>query len=33
MTAEGEFHVDLYTLPPHLVQMLWRFVQDSGVEI
>lgn len=22
----GEFHVDLYTLPDHLVQMLWNFV-------
>ena len=23
---DGEFHVDLYTLPDHLVQMLWNFV-------
>ena len=28
--AEGEFHVDLYTLPDHLVKMLWKFVQECG---
>jgi transcription initiation factor IIF auxiliary subunit len=28
--TEGEFHVDLYTLPDHLVKMLWKFVQDAG---
>jgi transcription initiation factor IIF auxiliary subunit len=28
--ADGEFHVDLYTLPDHLVKMLWKFVQDKG---
>jgi len=25
----GEFHVDLYTLPDHLVRMLWDFVQGK----
>jgi len=30
---QGEFHVDLYTLPDHLVKMLWKFVQDCGVEV
>jgi len=24
--TEGEFHVDLYTLPDSLVKMLWDFV-------
>lgn len=28
---QGEFHVDLYTLPDHLVKMLWKFVQEAGV--
>jgi transcription initiation factor IIF auxiliary subunit len=28
--AEGEFHVDLYTLPDTLVKMLWEFVQSNG---
>ena len=28
LVADGEFHVDLYTLPEHLTRMLWRFVQD-----
>lgn len=28
-TAEGEFHVDLYTLPDHLVRMLWDFSQEK----
>ncbi|KAI5812611.1 yeats family-domain-containing protein [Pyronema omphalodes] len=28
---QGEFHVDLYTLPDHLVKMLWKFVNDAGV--
>ena len=31
-TAEGEFHVDLYTLPDHLVKMLWEFT-SSKVDI
>lgn len=26
ISLDGEFHVDLYTLPDHLVQMLWSFV-------
>jgi len=30
---QGEFHVDLYTLPQHLTQMLWNFVQDCGVDV
>jgi len=34
MCAEGEFHVDLYTLPDNLIKMLWDFttekVQVSG---
>lgn len=25
---QGEFHVDLYTLPDHLVRMLWDFSQE-----
>jgi len=29
---EGEFHVDLYTLPEHLVKMLWKFVQEAGIQ-
>jgi len=29
-TAEGEFHVDLYTLPDALVRMLWDFVQSKA---
>ena len=28
--AEGEFHVDLYTLPDSLVKMLWDFVSKEG---
>lgn len=31
--TEGEFHVDLYTLPSHLTQMLWKFVQECGVDV
>ena len=27
--AEGEFHVDLYTLPDNLVRMLWDFSQEK----
>ncbi len=27
---EGEFHVDLYTLPESLVKMLWDFVSSSS---
>jgi hypothetical protein len=29
-TVEGEFHVDLYTLPDPLVRMLWDFVQSKA---
>ncbi|KAI9842165.1 MAG: hypothetical protein M1837_007452 [Sclerophora amabilis] len=29
---QGEFHVDLYTLPDHLVKMLWEFT-TSKVEV
>ena len=25
---EGEFHVDLYTLPDNLIKMLWDFAQE-----
>ncbi|KAL1966781.1 hypothetical protein VTN77DRAFT_3746 [Rasamsonia byssochlamydoides] len=28
---QGEFHVDLYTLPDNLIKMLWDFVQEKGV--
>lgn len=28
--AEGEFHVDLYTLPDALIKMLWEFTQEKG---
>lgn len=28
--TEGEFHVDLYTLPETLLKMLWEFVQTTG---
>lgn len=28
--AEGEFHVDLYTLPDPLIKMLWDFAQEKG---
>jgi len=27
---QGEFHVDLYTLPDTLVKMLWDFVQQNS---
>ena len=27
--TEGEFHVDLYTLPDSLVRMLWEFSQEK----
>ncbi|PYH44591.1 Ran GTPase-binding protein YRB1 [Aspergillus saccharolyticus JOP 1030-1] len=27
---QGEFHVDLYTLPDTLIKMLWEFTQDKG---
>jgi hypothetical protein len=27
--TDGEFHVDLYTLPDALVRMLWDFVQQK----
>jgi len=26
---QGEFHVDLYTLPDHLVKLLWDFVSSK----
>jgi transcription initiation factor IIF auxiliary subunit len=26
---EGEFHVDLYTLPDSLIRMLWDFSQEK----
>jgi hypothetical protein len=29
--TEGEFHVDLYTLPDSLIKMLWEFTQEKGV--
>lgn len=28
-TTDGEFHVDLYTLPDQLVKMLWDFVNQK----
>ncbi|KAL1990861.1 hypothetical protein VTN49DRAFT_5864 [Thermomyces lanuginosus] len=28
---QGEFHVDLYTLPDTLIKMLWDFVTEKGV--
>ncbi|EZF25060.1 hypothetical protein H112_02556 [Trichophyton rubrum D6] len=28
---QGEFHVDLYTLPDALIRMLWDFTQEKGV--
>jgi transcription initiation factor IIF auxiliary subunit len=28
ITAEGEFHVDLYTLPDPLLRMLWEFTAE-----
>ncbi|KAL3472969.1 RanBP1 domain-containing protein [Aspergillus californicus] len=27
---QGEFHVDLYTLPDPLIKMLWEFTQERG---
>ncbi|KAJ5152334.1 hypothetical protein N7492_010629 [Penicillium capsulatum] len=27
---QGEFHVDLYTLPDALIKMLWEFTQERG---
>lgn len=27
--VDGEFHVDLYTLPDQLVKMLWDFVSSK----
>ncbi|KAL4904852.1 hypothetical protein BDW74DRAFT_153626 [Aspergillus multicolor] len=27
---QGEFHVDLYTLPDNLLKMLWEFTQEKG---
>lgn len=27
--ADGEFHVDLYTLPDQLIKMLWDFVNQK----
>lgn len=31
MYPEGEFHVDLYTLPDTLLKMLWDFCVEKGV--
>ena len=31
-TAEGEFHVDLYTLPDSLVKMLWAYVSKEAAQ-
>lgn len=28
--AEGEFHVDLYTLPENLIKMLWDFTTEKN---
>lgn len=28
---QGEFHVDLYTLPEPLIEMLWKLTKDKGV--
>jgi transcription initiation factor IIF auxiliary subunit len=28
-SADGEFHVDLYTLPDPLLKMLWEYVSNS----
>jgi transcription initiation factor IIF auxiliary subunit len=28
---QGEFHVDLYTLPDNLIDMLWKFSKEKGV--
>lgn len=28
---QGEFHVDLYTLPENLIDMLWKFSKEKGV--
>lgn len=30
LITEGEFHVDLYTLPDTLIKMLWDFTQEKG---
>lgn len=27
--TDGEFHVDLYTLPDQLIKMLWDFVNQK----
>jgi hypothetical protein len=27
-SADGEFHVDLYTLPDQLIKMLWDFTSN-----
>lgn len=29
ITLEGEFHVDLYTLPENLIKMLWDFTTEK----
>lgn len=31
--VEGEFHVDLYTLPDNLIQMLWTFTKEKGMQV
>lgn len=28
--TEGEFHVDLYTLPENLIKMLWDFTAEKN---
>jgi len=30
MLTEGEFHVDLYTLPETLIKMLWDFTTEKN---
>jgi len=27
---QGEFHVDLYTLPENLIKMLWEFANERN---
>lgn len=29
VAPEGEFHVDLYTLPENLIRMLWEFTNEK----
>ena len=30
---EGEFHVDLYTLPEGLIKMLWEFTAEKVKDV